>query len=135
MFCLSKDMGYDVLFPRRSGPRQRVLKRCMADKLEQLKEHDFRWTWLVSESYIFHAPGIMAQSQNPYWLSDSDAALICNNNQMTPSAELLWRMVELYERFWDLEEEKVRTTLVDNSRDRLSVILFTNSRARIGPNS
>ena len=60
-----KDMGYDVLFPRRSGPRQRVLKRCMADKLDKLKEHDFRWTWLVSESYIFHALGTMVQSQRP----------------------------------------------------------------------
>ena len=63
MFWLSKDIGYDVLFLRRSGSRQRVFKRCMADKLEQLKEHDFRWTWLVSESYIFHALGTMAQSQ------------------------------------------------------------------------
>jgi hypothetical protein len=55
MFYLSKDIGYDVLFPRRSGSLQRVLKRCMADRLEKLKEHDFQWTWLVSESYICHA--------------------------------------------------------------------------------
>jgi len=51
MFYLSKDMGYDVLFPRRSGSLQRVLKRCIADKLEKLKEYDFRWTGLVSESF------------------------------------------------------------------------------------
>ena len=67
--------------------------------------------------------------KDPYWLSDSNAALICNNNQMTPSAELLWRMVELYERFWDLEEAKRFVQLWSTTRGIVSVILFTNSNS------
>jgi hypothetical protein len=139
MFCLGKDMGYDVLFPRRSSSRQRVLKRCMADKLEKLKEHNFRWAWLVSESYISHATGTVAQSQRPYLLS-GDATLTCNNSQGhgTPSVQkiVMANEGELYERFWDLEEVKrfVQSWSTTRGID-VSAILFTNSSARVGPNS